>query len=127
MSTADEIETRIANAQCHLTKRIDALNDRIMEMQTRMNETMTYNQLISEMQSGTKVDHYEWTHEYSFQPGRRCDLSEKLIIPGTKAYKGKFAVGKETIHTILTPSAIYPAELWLTKEEFTVRRLKGQI
>jgi len=127
MNTIHEIEAKIAATQDHLTKRIDALNERIMEMHQRMQHDIDLEAVLNLFKSGEKIDHYRWNSEYSFLLGRRCFVSDRLIIPGTQAYKGTWAVGKVSIGNSLPPTTVYPEMIWLTKEEFIVRRLKGQI
>lgn len=126
MSTIHEIEARIAATQDHLTKRIDALNERVTEMAQRINSDMHKQVLVDRFKEGGRVEQYNWNYEYSFQPGRRCFTSDKILVPGIKAYRGTWTVGK--IMSDPSPQGlVYPEEIWLTKEEFTVRRLKGQI
>jgi len=127
MNTIHEIEAKIAATQDHLTKRIDAMNERILEMQQRIQRDIDTEAVLNLFKSGEKIDHYRWNYEYSLSPSRRCFVSNKLILPGRKAYKGIWAVGKVSVGNSLPPTTVYPEIIWLIKEEFIVRRLKGQI
>jgi len=95
-------------------------------MTARIKDRVGEEFLANRFNEGEKVDQYNWNYEYSFQPGRRCFASNNLILPGTKVYKGTFALGRINNNSP-GMSMPYPAEIWITKEEFTVRRLKDQI
>jgi len=127
MKTVHEIEVKIAATQDHLTKRIDAMNDRILEMTTRMSGHMAETMLVNQFKEGGKVEQYSWEYEYNFLLSRRCFISNNRLLPATQAYKGTFEIGKVIRENELPSGMVYPDEIWLTKEEFTMRRLKGQI
>ena len=63
MSTIREIEAKIAATQDHLTKRIDAMNIRIIEMQQRMQHDIDTEALRHLLKANGKVDHYRWNYE----------------------------------------------------------------
>ena len=124
--TKQEIKAHITETQRTLDKRISNMNERINAMTARIRNTINEEMLAKRFKEGDKIEQYEWNYEYSFHLGRRCFASDSLLIPGSKAYKGTFVVGR-IIDNSSGLGIVYPEEIWLTKEEFTIRRLKGQI
>lgn len=131
----DKHNSKMAAKQKQLDERINRITTSIDDMNRRMSdkirgvsEQQGAEALRQQFYNGTKVGHYNWTCEYSFWPARRCFASGRLILPGCKAYKGKqnyIKTGKTTEAGFFIDVNIYPDELWLSKEEFTVRKLKG--
>jgi hypothetical protein len=113
MSTAKEIEAKMIAAQQKISKRVNTLNDIINRMVDETHQTMRYEMLQNRIRNGDKID-YDWTEERIVVP--KIDIATgKTILPGSIAYKGTARPFKDY------------QNCWLSKEEFTVRRLKGQI
>lgn len=137
MSSYKEIEAKIIAAQLKLDARINRITASVDRMNYRMAakiDSMAVQQgadaLKEQFKHGIQVTHYDWTCEYSFLPTRRCFTSGSLIFPCTKAYKGKQNYGKtgrKNKNGFFLDVNIYPEEIWLTKGEFTMRKLKGQL
>jgi len=124
MSTANEINLRIAAAAKNIDDRVKAMTKQIDMMNARMNAEVTRKLMIESYRKGEPIEHYKWNREYSFRPGRRCYISKTLLLPGTQAYRG--ILSKDDIKD--NPIGfIYMPEIWLSKEEFVIRRLKGLV
>ena len=129
-STQQEIEARIIAAQRKLNDRLNDINKRMAGRIRGVSEEQGIDALKLQFKSNVKIDHYKWTCEYSFQPGRRCFASGSLILPGTTAYKGNQnynKTGRTNKDGFFIDVNIYPEIIWLTKGEFTMRKLKGQL
>ena len=118
----------ISNQVDRIAARAAVLNYRIAKRLGGIHAHEGIAALKEQFKNGIKITKYNWTYEYSFLPSRRCFTNEKLILPGTKAYKGIFNHGK-TINKdgFFLDVNIYPEEIWVTKGEFTMRKLKGQL
>ena len=114
MSTRKEIEAKIAAAQKDITKRVDAMASQVDSMVAVFHRTVQYEIAQKKFQDGEKIEGYIWTREVTYVP--RTDYATgKAMWPGYTVYKG---VG-EPFSGKLT--------IWLSKEEFITRKLKGQI
>jgi hypothetical protein len=108
------MEAKIAAVQQKLTNRINALSDSIDELTKHLHWSVRYEMIQERFKNGDKIDGYSWTRERTIIP-KPCCASDKTIYPGAIAYKGiaEAFSGGQTI--------------WLSKEEFIMRKLKGQI
>ena len=121
MSTRKEIEAKIEANMRDMIQRINSLDKTIEAMTRKINAGVMVEVLRDEMQTtDTGVDLFEWNYERSWKPGRKCFTTLDLILPGTYAYKGRLTA--ENI-----ASTGYPTEIWLTKEEYIMLRLKGNL
>ena len=114
MSTRREIEAKIAAAMQDTTKRIDVMTSKINSMVDTLNRNVQYDIMQERFRSGSEIKGVNWTMERIVIP-RICYASGKTLYPGTTVYKG---VGN--------PFSGIPT-VWLSREEFVTRKLKGQI
>lgn len=128
MTSYREFEARMAVTQQKLDKQFEEMNKIVDRMVTSYNrealETMAEEEMHNRFDLGVTVNFYTWTYSYSFLPSRKCFTTQELITPGTKAYKG---VKKKITADSNFEYEFLPKEMWLTKEEFILRRLRGQI
>lgn len=121
--TATEVEAKIASVQQDITKRTNAMTDMLNALGRKLNAEVSAEILREAVNGGEKCGLYSWTHERSYLPGRKCFTTQEPLLPGSKAYKGTLETG-----TMAELDEIgYPSEIWLTNEEFIVRKLQGQI
>ena len=135
-NTQHEIEMKIAASQHRISNQVDRITEKVALMNQRIAKRMAnihsqsgIDALKEQFDLGLTITQYKWTYEYSFLLGRRCFTDGSLILPGRKAYKGKqdhtkMSKNKSGFYVDVN---IYPEEIWLTKGEFTMRKLKGQL
>jgi len=124
-STATELELKLKAAEMNLERRISRMERLLNNSMQMLSDKVAREELKDKFISGMKINHFMWTYERIYKP-RECFVSGKPIRFGAKAYKGI-----NELSPLMPPEditdAIYPQVVWLSKEEFTVRRLKGQI
>ena len=103
-----------------LNENIDPM--RIDKRMRRLSRQISQDLLAAHFEEGKQIKGITWTEEPAYVP-HRCFVSDEVIYPCTVAYKGT-----RTIELLDTLEITLKQEtIWLTKEEFTMRRLKGQI
>jgi hypothetical protein len=117
----------MAASEARLNKRIEEMNERIQIITLRIQGQVAEDMLVSKFENGQKIEYYHWTQSYSYKPGRRCFASGKLLIPGSQVYKGTCQPGRQINVDVTLSRIVYPAVIWISKEEFVMRRLKGQL
>jgi len=125
MKSSTATEMRLKAAVENMDRRIERMETLLTDQMKMLADMTAREELKNKFISGMKINHFEWTYERIFK-SRKCFVSDKSIRFGTKAYKGI-----NELSPLMPPEditdAIYPQVVWLSKEEFTVRRLKGQI
>jgi len=125
MKSSTATELRLQMAVENMDKRIDRMERLLNNSMQMLGDKVAREELKDKFISGIKINHFEWTYERIYKP-RECFVSGKPIRFGAKAYKGI-----NELSPLMPPEeitdAIYPQVVWLSKEEFTVRRIKGQI
>lgn len=118
--TFREVEAKMQQAEKRMKSAMYKIDQQQKEMMKKVEELVIADTLKNRFCEGDPVKGYAWTHERSFGI-RYCFTSNRLIYPGQKAYRGEIRPDAPMEDVML------PAEIWLTKEEFTWRRIKGQI
>ena len=122
-----EMETILGQAQKKMDILDEVLKDndsplRIDKRMRQLSERIAKQQLAAEFEEGKQIKGISWTEERAILP-HKCFITNEIIKPGTIAHKGT-----RMIELLDSLEVTHKKEtVWLTKEEFLVRRLKGQI
>ena len=125
MSTHDEIAAKMADMQKKMDKRILRMEKLIDEKMKLISERVVRENRTKQFNEGEKVNGFVWAYEYAGVP-HECIASGRTLLPLTKAYRGVKNLTIE-LSSVDIDMATYPQVYWLSKEEFTIAKLKGQI
>ena len=126
-STYKEIEAMAERAERQTEAMMKRFEKQIEDKLAYMEKKICQDIFRERFDAGEKIEGYDWTYERSYVL-RACYASGVTIYPMTKAYIGRGVTSKQIVdNTMDLQISLQPNEVWLTKEEFTTRRLKGQI
>ena len=120
-----EMETILGQAQKKMDILGEVLKDndsplRIDKRMRQLSERIAKQQLAAEFEEGKQIKGISRTEERAILP-HKCFITNEIIKPGTIAHKGT-----RMIELLDSLEVTHKKEtVWLTKEEFLVRRLKG--
>jgi len=125
VSSRDEVQIKVEKIRNDIDKRIERMNLILQEKMKIIKQRVARETLQKKFSNDEPVEYFEWTFKRVFTP-QTCFGCGKTIYPGMKAYKGVKSLCPE-MPADQIEFVIYPQVIWLTKEEFTIRRLRGQI
>lgn len=125
MSSAKETEARLAATMAQLNNRVEHIEKMMNSGMRVLEQHMAEESFKQKFIDGERINHFVWKYERSFVL-RKCFTSGNTILPGMKAYKGTKNITPE-MPADEADFIIYPQIVWLSREEFTVRKIKGQI
>jgi len=117
----DDIDDRIANNEKLLKQ-----TEKKLEYIEYLLEKINKDNLTKKFNKGEKPDGFSWTLERAMSM-RKCKASGKIIWPGEKAYKGSKYLPPAPMEYILRNVSSAGIEIWVSKGEYLIRKLKDQI